>query len=84
MKSGRAIQWTRTGCWITWRKLSTRPMGRQVLVRLGEQELHAQRELTPGFILDHHDPGLFPERWVDLVVVLTCNNGILHERLTER
>ncbi|WWD16722.1 hypothetical protein CI109_101153 [Kwoniella shandongensis] len=37
-----------------------------------------------GFILDHHDPSLFPERWVDLAVVLTCDNSILHDRLTAR
>ncbi|WWD08807.1 hypothetical protein V865_006920 [Kwoniella europaea PYCC6329] len=37
-----------------------------------------------GFILDHHDPSLFPERWVDLAVVLTCDNSVLHERLTAR
>ncbi|WWC60082.1 uncharacterized protein I303_102645 [Kwoniella dejecticola CBS 10117] len=37
-----------------------------------------------GFILDHHDPSLFPERWVDLAVVLTCDNSVLHERLTSR
>ena len=40
--------------------------------------------LIPGFIIDHHDPSLFPERWIDLVVVLTCDNSILHDRLTER
>ncbi|WVW79920.1 hypothetical protein I302_101890 [Kwoniella bestiolae CBS 10118] len=37
-----------------------------------------------GFILDHHDPSLFPERWVDLAVVLTCDNSVLHDRLTSR
>ncbi|WVR04015.1 hypothetical protein IAU60_001014 [Kwoniella sp. DSM 27419] len=37
-----------------------------------------------GYILDHHDPSLFPERWVDLAVVLTCDNSVLHERLTSR
>ncbi|WVQ79162.1 hypothetical protein IAT38_001258 [Cryptococcus sp. DSM 104549] len=37
-----------------------------------------------GFILDHHDPSLFPERWIDLAVVLTCDNSILHGRLTAR
>ncbi|WWC87660.1 uncharacterized protein L201_002550 [Kwoniella dendrophila CBS 6074] len=37
-----------------------------------------------GFILDHHDPSLFPERWIDLAVVLTCDNSVLHERLTAR
>ena len=42
------------------------------------------KHLTPGFILDHHDPSLFPERWVDLAVVLRCDNSVLHERLTAR
>lgn len=37
-----------------------------------------------GFVIDHHDPSLFPERWIDLAVVLTCDNGILHDRLTAR
>ncbi|WRT65489.1 uncharacterized protein IL334_002432 [Kwoniella shivajii] len=37
-----------------------------------------------GFIIDHHDPSLFPERWIDLAVVLTCDNSVLHERLTSR
>lgn len=37
-----------------------------------------------GFIIDHHDPSLFPERWIDLAVVLLCDNKVLHERLTER
>jgi adenylate kinase len=35
-------------------------------------------------VIDHHDPSLFPERWIDLVVVLRCDNGVLHSRLTER
>ncbi|KAI9632355.1 AAA domain-containing protein [Dioszegia hungarica] len=37
-----------------------------------------------GFIIDHHDPSLFPERWIDLAVVLLCDNKVLHERLTAR
>ncbi|EIW69097.1 hypothetical protein TREMEDRAFT_31233 [Tremella mesenterica DSM 1558] len=37
-----------------------------------------------GFIIDHHDPSLFPERWIDSVVVLTCDNSVLHDRLTSR
>ncbi|TXT11058.1 hypothetical protein VHUM_01809 [Vanrija humicola] len=37
-----------------------------------------------GFILDHHDPSLFPERWVDLAVVLRCDNSVLFERLKAR
>lgn len=40
--------------------------------------------LTIAFIIDHHDPGLFPERWIDLAVVLTCDNKVLYERLEER
>ncbi|OCF34634.1 transcription initiation factor TFIID subunit 9/adenylate kinase [Kwoniella heveanensis CBS 569] len=44
----------------------------------------AEGPAETGFILDHHDPSLFPERWVDLAVVLTCDNGVLHERLTSR
>lgn len=44
----------------------------------------ASATLTPGFILDHHDPSLFPERWVDLAVVLTCDNSVLYERLKAR
>ena len=41
-------------------------------------------KLDVGFIIDHHDPSLFPERWIDLAVVLVCDNGVLHERLTAR
>ncbi|RSH94438.1 factor activating pos9 [Saitozyma podzolica] len=37
-----------------------------------------------GFVIDHHDPSLFPERWIDLAVCLTADNGVLHERLTAR
>ncbi|KAK4687429.1 adenylate kinase, partial [Tremellales sp. Uapishka_1] len=37
-----------------------------------------------GFIIDHHDPSLFPERWIDLAVVLTCDNSVLHDRLEAR
>ena len=48
---------------------------------LCSHELHM---LTSGFILDHHDPSLFPERWVDLAVVLTCDNSVLYERLKAR
>lgn len=42
------------------------------------------RELTAGFIIDHHDPGLFPERWIDLAIVLTCDNMVLYNRLSAR
>ena len=36
-----------------------------------------------GFVIDHHDCALFPERWVDLVVVLRCEDtSVFYERLT--
>jgi adenylate kinase len=37
-----------------------------------------------GFIIDHHSPSLFPERWIDLAVVYTCPNDILYQRLADR
>lgn len=37
-----------------------------------------------GIILDHHGCDLFPERWLDLVVVLQTDNTILYERLEKR
>lgn len=37
-----------------------------------------------GVILDHHGCDLFPERWADLVVVMTCDHEILWERLEQR
>jgi len=37
-----------------------------------------------GFVLEHHVPDLFPERWFDLVLVLRCNNTVLYDRLVDR
>ena len=37
-----------------------------------------------GIILDWHTCEVFPERWVDLVVVLRCNHTMLWERLEKR
>jgi adenylate kinase len=37
-----------------------------------------------GVILDWHTCEVFPERWVDLVVVLRCNHSMLWERLEKR
>lgn len=37
-----------------------------------------------GLILDWHTCDVWPERWVDLVVVLRCDHGILWERLEKR
>jgi adenylate kinase len=37
-----------------------------------------------GYILDWHACDVFPERWIDLVVVLRCDSTILYDRLTAR
>ena len=37
-----------------------------------------------GFVVDYHSCDLFPERWFDLVVVLTCDNSTLYDRLEAR
>ncbi|KAJ4353846.1 factor activating pos9 [Didymosphaeria variabile] len=37
-----------------------------------------------GYILDWHACELFPERWIDLVIVLRCDSTILYDRLTAR
>lgn len=39
---------------------------------------------TVGSILDHHSVDWFPERWVQLVVVLRASTEVLHDRLTAR
>ncbi|USP75824.1 uncharacterized protein yc1106_03098 [Curvularia clavata] len=39
---------------------------------------------TGGYILDWHACDLFPERWIDLVIVLRCESSILYDRLTAR
>ncbi|KAJ4987473.1 POS9-activating factor FAP7 [Stagonosporopsis vannaccii] len=39
---------------------------------------------TGGCILDWHACDLFPERWIDLVVVLRCDSTVLYDRLTAR
>ncbi|KZT74742.1 P-loop containing nucleoside triphosphate hydrolase protein [Daedalea quercina L-15889] len=37
-----------------------------------------------GIVLDWHTSDIFPERWVDLVVVLRCDHTRLWERLEKR
>jgi broad-specificity NMP kinase len=37
-----------------------------------------------GYILDFHSSYFFPEEWVDLVILLRCNNTVLYDRLKER
>ena len=47
-------------------------------------ELEPLIEGGGGLILDWHTCDAFPERWVDLVVVLQCNHTQLWERLEAR
>ena len=37
-----------------------------------------------GNVLDYHSAELFPERYFDLVLVLTCDTEVLYDRLTAR
>lgn len=37
-----------------------------------------------GVILDYHTCDIFPERWIDLVVVLRCDHTVLWDRLEAR
>lgn len=37
-----------------------------------------------GKIIDWHACDLFPERWIDLVVVLSCDHAVLWNRLEKR
>eukprot|EP00618_Florenciella_parvula_P026265 CAMPEP_0119529420 /NCGR_PEP_ID=MMETSP1344-20130328/43435_1 /TAXON_ID=236787 /ORGANISM="Florenciella parvula, Strain CCMP2471" /LENGTH=178 /DNA_ID=CAMNT_0007569053 /DNA_START=37 /DNA_END=570 /DNA_ORIENTATION=- len=37
-----------------------------------------------GNVVDFHSCDFFPERWFDLVLVLTCDNTALYDRLVER
>jgi adenylate kinase len=37
-----------------------------------------------GQLIDFHSCDFFPERWFHLVLVLTCNNTVLFDRLTKR
>lgn len=39
---------------------------------------------TGGYILDWHACDLFPESWIDLVVVLRSSTEVLYDRLTAR
>jgi len=46
-----------------------------------EEELS---DLEKGFIIDYHSSEMFPERWIDFVIVLRCNVELLSQRLTKR
>ena len=52
----------------------------QLLDYLEEQKISEQG----GSILDWHACDLFPERWIDLVIVLRCDSTVLYDRLTAR
>ena len=47
-------------------------------------ELEPLVEAGKGLILDWHTCDAFPERWIDLVVVLQCNHTQLWDRLEAR
>ncbi|KAL1608724.1 factor activating pos9 [Nothophoma quercina] len=52
----------------------------KLLDYLEEQKISEQG----GSILDWHACDLFPERWIDLVIVLRCDSTVLYDRLTAR
>jgi hypothetical protein len=58
--------------------------------RVTDEKFQVVDELEPlieaggGLILDWHTCDAFPERWIDLVVVLQCNHTQLWERLEAR
>jgi adenylate kinase len=43
-----------------------------------------ERLVDGGVVVDYHSCELFPERWFDLVIVLTAETNVLYERLTSR
>lgn len=51
-----------------------------------DQLLDALEDEVPGggFILDWHACDLFPESWIDLVVVLRVDSSTLYDRLKAR
>ena len=51
---------------------------------LDHMEEHGLGGDAGGVVVDYHGCDLFPERWFDLVVVLTCDNGVLYDRLQAR
>lgn len=49
-----------------------------------EAKQSADGEERGGLVLDWHTCDLWPERWVDLVVVLRCDHELLWKRLEKR
>ena len=52
--------------------------------RLLDEIEETLRDVERGYVIDHHSCGIFPERWVDLVVVLRGGTEVVFDRLTER
>ncbi|CBQ73850.1 related to FAP7-involved in the oxidative stress response [Sporisorium reilianum SRZ2] len=48
------------------------------------KEQGEEAEERGGLVLDWHTCDVWPERWVDLVVVLRCDHGVLWQRLEKR
>ena len=46
--------------------------------------LIANSLLQNSYIIDHHTPLIFPERWIDLVVVLRGSTECVYDRLKSR
>lgn len=82
-KNGRVMQLMRT------RYISTQHIHILCCASLWLTTSQLLDELEPlasagGVILDWHTSDIFPERWVDLVVVLRCDHTQLWERLEQR
>lgn len=59
------------------------------VLRSNPPKLKVLDELEPlvadgGVVLDWHTCDIFPERWIDLVVVLRCDHSQLWNRLEKR
>lgn len=52
--------------------------------RLAKETDTSDDEARGGLVLDWHTCDLWPERWVDLVVVLRCDHTVLWDRLEKR
>ncbi|KAN0060821.1 factor activating pos9 [Thecaphora frezii] len=49
-----------------------------------QEQVDQEGEARGGLVLDWHTCDLYPERWVDLVVVLQCDHSVLWSRLEKR
>ncbi|EPQ30057.1 uncharacterized protein PFL1_02174 [Pseudozyma flocculosa PF-1] len=49
-----------------------------------QEDVEGEGEARGGLVLDWHTCDLYPERWVDLVVVLRCDHAVLWQRLEKR